>query len=192
MGCGKTTHLLQTAYNYESKGLNVCVIKPRIDTKNDSKLLSRIGIERKTDFTFSKEDSLSVLMLGASIYDLHCILIDEAQFMTPKQVDEILRFSNAYKVPVIAYGLRLNAFMTDEGFEGATRLLQVADKIEEIELVCCCGKKATRNCRFSKDDVLQISGDPILIDDGKSEFFYKSLCSECYLVEYHAALQKKK
>ena len=82
-------------------------------------------------------------------------------------------------IPVIAYGLRLNSSLTSKGFEGSTRLLQIAHRIEEIKTICDCGRKATLNCRFLNGELV-VGGPAILIDDGKSEIVYKSLCHHCY------------
>ena len=178
MGCGKTMQLLQTAFNYEERGMKVCVIKPKTDTKNGTKLLTRIGPERETDLCFRPEvnlyDVISQAFPGAS-----CILVDEAQFLTAKQVDELMEITVKLDIPVMAYGLRLNFRQDDRGFEGATRLLQIAQDIEELKTICECGRKATVNTRFL-DDKLVTDGPDILIDDGSSKIEYKALCESCY------------
>ncbi len=178
MGCGKTMQLLQVAFNYEERGQKVCVIKPSVDTKNDTKLLTRIGPERETDFTFSSRDDL-FKKISAKYSDVACILVDESQFATAKQIDQLMRVVVELDIPVIAYGLRLNFLLTDKGFSGSTRLLQIAHKIEELKTICDCGRKATLNCRFF-DGRLMTDGPAILIDDGHSEIIYKSLCMHCY------------
>ena len=122
MGCGKTMQLLQVAFNYEERGQKVCVIKPAIDTKNDKKLLTRIGPERQTDFTFTPKDNLYT-KIAKDYKDVDCVLVDEAQFMTPAQADQLAKIAYKLNIPVIAYGLRLNFRQQDGGFEGATRLL---------------------------------------------------------------------
>lgn len=178
MGCGKTMQLLQVAFNYEERGHQVCVMKPATDTKNGDKLLTRIGPERKTDYCFQRADNLYKLV-GEKFRDVACILIDEAQFLTPEQVDQLVLLTIRKNIPVMAYGLRLNFRQTDGGFEGATRLLQTAHEIEEIKTICECGKKATRNTRFL-DDELVVDGPDILIDDGKTKIEYRALCAACY------------
>ena len=178
MGCGKTMQLLQTAFNYEERGHKVCVIKPNTDTKNGDKLLTRIGPERETDFCFSKHTNL-FKKISKDYTDVHCVLVDEAQFLTPKQADELMMIVVKLDIPVIAYGLRLNFQLTNKGFEGATRLLQIAHNIEELKTICDCGKKATLNIRFLNGKIVT-DGPDILIDDGKSEIKYKALCPKCY------------
>ena len=132
MGCGKTMQLLQVAFNYEERGHKVCVIKPKTDTKNGSKLLTRIGPERETDFCFDKKTNIFE-KIAKKYLKVSCILIDEAQFLTKKQVDELLKITTDLNIPVMAYGLRLNFRQEDGGFEGATRLLQIAHDIEELK-----------------------------------------------------------
>ena len=178
MGCGKTMQLLQVAFNYEERGQSVCVIKPATDTKNGDKLLTRIGPERKTDFCFKKEDDLFSL-ISEKYRDVDCVLVDEAQFLTKEQVDQLLMVTIKLNIPVMAYGLRLNFRMEDGGFEGATRLLQVAHDIEEIKTICECGHKATLNCRFLNDELVTIGPD-VLIDDGESKIEYRALCPACF------------
>ncbi|MBO7720179.1 thymidine kinase [Candidatus Saccharibacteria bacterium] len=178
MGCGKTMQLLQVAFNYEERGQKVCVIKPATDTKNGDKLLTRIGPERVTDFCFSRDDDLYALV-SKKYKNVDCILVDEAQFLTKEQVDQLLKITIKLKIPVMAYGLRLNFRMEDGGFDGATRLLQVAHDIEEIKTICECGHKATLNCRFLNGKMV-VDGPDILIDDGKSKIEYRALCPACF------------
>ena len=177
MGCGKTMQLLQTAFNYEERGMKVCVIKPKTDTKNGSKLLTRIGPERETDLCFSREVNLYDV-ISQAFPGVNCILVDEAQFLTPKQVDELMDVTVRLNIPVIAYGLRLNFRQDDKGFEGSTRLLQIAQEIEELKTICECGKKATVNTRLL-DGKIVTSGPDILIDDGSTKIEYRAMCQTC-------------
>ncbi len=179
MGCGKTMQLLQVAFNYEERGHKVCVIKPAIDTKAGAKILTRIGPSRQTDFTFTKRDNL-FNKIKKSFADVACVLVDEAQFLTPKQADQLSEITIRLGIPVIAYGLRLNFRQQDGGFEGATRLLQIAQEIEEIKTICECGRKATRQARFL-DGKLVVTGPDILIDDGTTDIEYRALCPDCFL-----------
>lgn len=178
MGCGKTMQLLQVAFNYEERGHKVCVIKPATDTKNGTKLLTRIGPERETDFCFSRETDL-FKKISQEYSDVHCLLIDEAQFLTPIQADQLMLITVKLGIPVMAYGLRLNFRREDGGFEGATRLLQIAHDIEEIKTICECGKKATHNARFL-DGKLVADGPDVLIDDGTIDVEYRAICPSCY------------
>lgn len=189
MGCGKTMQLLQVAFNYEERGHQVCVMKPKTDTKNGEKLLTRIGPERVTDFCFGKEDNLfSYLKKHIKDKKISCVLVDEAQFLTSKQVDQLMKVTTDLEVPVMAYGLRLNFRLTDGGFEGATRLLQMAHDIDEIKTICECGRKATLNARFLNGEFMA-DGPDVLIDDGTSEVEYRAICPKCYS-EYAAGKKK--
>ena len=178
MGCGKTMQLLQVAFNYEERGHKVCVIKPATDTKNGLKLLTRIGPERETDFCFNSSDDIFD-RIRDNYSDVACVLVDEAQFLSAKQVDQLMKVAVELDIPVIAYGLRLNFRRSGDGFEGATRLLQIAQEIEELKTICECGRKATLNARFV-DGKLITDGPDILIDDGKTEVRYQALCEKCY------------
>ena len=169
--------LLQVAFNYEERGHKVCVIKPATDTKNGTKLLTRIGPERETDFCFSRDTDL-FKEISARYADVHCVLVDESQFLTPAQADQLMQVTIMLDIPVMAYGLRLNFRREDGGFEGATRLLQIAHDIEEIKTICECGHKATYNARFL-DGRLVATGPDVLID-GTSEIEYRALCPACY------------
>ena len=177
MGCGKTMQLLQVAFNYEERGLKVCVIKPATDTKNGNKLLTRIGPERETNFCFSRKDDL-FKKIEKEYKDVACVLVDESQFLTPKQADQLMQVVVKLNIPVVCYGLRLNFRQQDGGFEGATRLLQIAHKNEELKTICSCGRKATMNSRWL-DDKLVVDGPDILID-GTSKIEYRAMCPKCF------------
>lgn len=178
MGCGKTMQLLQVAFNYEERGHKVCVTKPSTDTKHGTKLYTRIGPERETNFCFDRSTDLYD-RISKDYSDVQCVLVDESQFLTPAQADQLMLVTIKLNIPVMAYGLRLNFRRTDGGFEGATRLLQIAHDVEEIKTICECGHKATLNARFL-DDKLVADGPDILIDDGKTKIEYRALCPACY------------
>lgn len=178
MGCGKTMQLLQVAFNYEERGHKVAVIKPKTDTKNGSKLLTRIGPERETDFTFSKDDDI-YSKIAKKYKGVSCILVDESQFLTKQQADQLLKITTDLDIPVMAYGLRLNFRLEDGGFEGATRLLQLAHDIDEIKTICECGRKATINARFV-DEKFASDGPDVLIDGSHKSVEYRALCPKCY------------
>ena len=176
MNAGKTTFLLQTAYNYEERGQKVLIIKPAIDIKGEDKIVSRIGLERKVDILVNETDSI---LKKAEPYldDVNCILVDEAQFLKRDQVDELFFITKNLEIPVITFGLRTD-FQTN-GFEGAIRLLELSDSLEEMPTICRCGKKARFSGRMV-DGVLQTSGRSILIDTEK-EVKYEALCGKCYI-----------
>lgn len=175
MNSGKTTTIIQTAYNYESLGMKVLVIKSSIDTKGDNYLVSRIGLKRKIDFFINDGDNIYNIIKD-KYKDISCLLIDEAQFLEEAQVDQLLMIAAKLNIAVICYGLRCDFQM--KGFRGSPRLLSIADKIEEIKTICECGHKATINVRKINDKYI-FDGDQIAID-GEDSVSYESMCPSCY------------
>lgn len=174
MNCGKTALLLQAAYNYESRNMKVLVLKPSVDTKGGDSIVSRIGLERKVDHLIEPTENIYNYL--KNIKNISCIFIDEAQFLKRKQVDDLLRIVIDKEIPVICYGLRTD-FNTN-GFEGSTRLLEIAHSIEEMKTICECGAKATFNVRMVSGKFV-FDGDQVAID-GEQEVTYESLCPKCY------------
>ena len=162
MNCGKTALLLQTVHNYESRNMNVLVLKPKVDTKGDKKVVSRIGLEREVDHLISKNEDLYSYL--KDITGVSCIFVDEAQFLKKEQIDDLMRIVVDNEIPVICYGLRTD-FNTN-GFEGSTRLLQLAHSIEEMKTICDCGAKATLNARMV-DGEFVFDGEQVAIDGEK-------------------------
>lgn len=174
MNCGKTTNLLQVAHNYEERGMRVLLLKPSVDTKANTKVSSRIGIEREVDHLVLPDENLKGYL--SLIKDkTECIIVDEAQFLTEKQVDELFVFSKLTSIPVICYGLR--ADFRSELFPGSKRLFELADNIEELYTICRCGKKARFNARIVNGE-FTLEGSQVAID---GEVNYESLCGKCYL-----------
>lgn len=176
MNAGKTTIMLQTAYNYEERNQKVLIIKPSVDTKGGNKVVSRIGLSRDVDYLISPEDSI-IKKLEDCLNWVNCILVDEAQFLTKSQVDELYYITKLYNIPVIAFGLRTD-FRTN-GFEGSIRLLELADALEEMPTICRCGKKARFNARKVNGEFTS-NGDSVVID-GTQNVEYESLCGACYI-----------
>ena len=174
MNSGKTAALLQVAHNYEEKGMKVVVIKSTIDTKGDNKVTSRLGIEREVDVMLAPNEGIMEHMVNKRP---DAIIVDEAQFLSVDQVDELYAITKTYGVPVLAYGLRCDFQM--KGFPGASRLLELADDIEELKTICHCGKKATQNIRLI-DGEPTFEGSQVAID-GTANITYDSVCGECYL-----------
>lgn len=175
MGSGKTASLLQVAHNYEQKNMNVILIKPAIDTKAEDKVSSRIGIERYVDILLNSTDK--VIDEIGSFPKPDAIIIDEAQFLTTTQVDELYLLTKFYDVPILCYGLRCDFKM--QPFEGSSRLLQIADDIEELKTVCRCGAKATQNLRLINDEPV-FEGEQVEIDN-HTKIEYEGVCGKCYL-----------
>ena len=174
MSSGKTAALLQVAHNYEHQGMTVVVIKPSIDTKAEEKISSRLGIERVVDVLLAPADKLMDRMKPIKP---HAIIVDEAQFLTPEQVDELYIITKTYDIPVLCYGLRCDFQMN--GFPGSTRLILIADDIEELKTICKCGSKATQNLRLVNNKPI-FEGEQVVIDD-HTQVEYEGVCGKCYL-----------
>ena len=178
MNSGKTTHLMQVAYNYEERGMNVLILKPEIDKKGGEYINSRLGVERKVDIIVSKDLNIYQNIQKVSKDNkISCILVDEVQFFTSKQIDELFEVAVLLDIPVICYGLRTDFKM--EGFEGSTRLLLIAHSIEEMKTICKCGNKALLNARKVNNNFV-FSGEQVAIDC-IDNVEYESLCGRCYL-----------
>ncbi len=175
MNSGKSTALMQVAYNYEERDQKVVVIKSVVDTKGDNMLVSRIGLRREVDILLSPEDTLDSHNLDYS--KIACLLVDEAQFLTPKQVTELWIISKIYDTPVVCYGLRTD-FQTNS-FPGSKRLMELADEIEELITICRCGRRARFNGRKINDEFVS-DGEQVVIDE-TNNVTYESLCGKCYL-----------
>jgi len=175
MNCGKSTLLIQNSYNYEERGMKTVLIKPKIDTKGDDCLVSRTGLKKKVDELVKPNDDIYQL-IKKKYSKYHCVLVDEAQFLKKEQVDQLMKVVVTLNIPVICYGLRVD-FLTN-GFEGSTRLLQIAHSIEEMKTICKCGKKAMFVIR-KENGIPTFEGDQVAID-GKDNITYESVCPQCY------------
>jgi thymidine kinase len=202
MNSGKSTALLQAAYNYEERGQAVLLAKPAIDTKGADQIASRLGVTRTVDFLIAADDDAGplfrshrervrraegdALIPDEQPQDIACLLIDEAQFLTPAQVDQVFRIAVEEGVPVMAYGIRTD-FRT-QAFPGSRRLLEIAHSLEELKTICRCGRKALFNGRKVAGRFV-FDGDQVAIDAEsapvRDEHFvtYESLCGVCYLSE---------
>lgn len=186
MNSGKSTALLQVAHNYEERSQQVLIAKPAIDTKGDSTIVSRLGVDRRVDFLITPEANLRELAIEYSnnaliipgLKNLSCLLIDEAQFLTRDQVDQAFELAVLDSVPVLAYGIRTD-FLTI-GFPGSLRLMELAHSLEELKTICRCGRKAMFNARKFDGDFI-FHGNQVAIDG--VEVTYESLCGVCYLNE---------
>ena len=186
MNSGKSTALLQAAFNYEERGQHVLLAKPEIDTKGADQISSRLGVERQVDFLIAADADLRALVAQhAARYDgrVACLLIDEAQFLTPAQIDDLLRIVVDDGIPALAYGIRTD-FQT-RAFPGSARLLELAHSLEELKTICRCGRKALFNARLVGGRFV-FDGDQVAIDG--AHVTYESLCGACYLQESGGAL----
>lgn len=187
MNSGKSTALMQTAHNYEECGMRVLVAKPGIDTKGGATVVSRLGVSRSIDLLIAPDtDLLAAVREDCRLHGpLGCVLVDEGQFLKAVQVDQLMAVTVELSIPVIVWGLRTD--FTTRGFEGSTRLLELAHSIEEMKTICRCGRKALFNARKVGGRFV-FEGDQIVID-GSAATEYVPLCASCYSAE-RAAAQK--
>ena len=182
MESGKSALLLIEAYNFEKRGIGFLCMKPSIDNREDTeKICSRIGIEKEC---FSIQYNYDIYSIIKEIVQkkrgkqLQWILVDESQFLTSEQVEQLRAIVDDFDINVLCYGLRTD-FQTHL-FEGSKRLFELADDIDEMKISCSCGRKAIFNARFNEYGELITSGEQILIG---GEDKYKPMCSKCYRKE---------
>lgn len=175
MNSGKSTILMQVAHNYEERGMKVAVLKPGVDTKAETRIQSRIGLEREVDHLIQKDENIYELFKNQEEKP-NAIIIDEAQFLETKQVDELMEIVVKLNIPVICYGLRTD-FKT-QGFPGSTRLLEIAHTLEEMKTICRCGAKAMFNLRMVNGKPI-FEGEQVAIDGGDI-VTYEAVCPKCY------------
>ena len=176
MGSSKTAQALITKYNYEENGLNVWLIKPSADTRDGVHILrSRIGLESKVDIIPPQADVYEIF--EAEQKD-HCnvIIVDECQFLTPEQIDQLRNIVNDYDIPAMCFGLRTD-FLTHL-FPGSRRLMEIADTIQEIKTICDCGNKATVNARIDGEGYIITQGEQVFLGGNDS---YIAMCHRCWI-----------
>ena len=175
MGSSKTAQALITKYNYEENDLNVWLIKPGTDTRDGAKILrSRIGLESPADVIAPGTD---IYLLFQDTQEGKCdvIIVDECQFLTGEQIDQLRELVDRENLPVLCFGLRTD-FRT-RLFPGSLRLFELADSITEIKTICDCGRKATTNARISPDGYVITEGDQVFLGGNDS---YIAMCHKCY------------
>ena len=174
MNAGKSTALLQVAHNYEEHGRKVALFTAELDHRYGVGFVtSRLGPQRRS-LTFDPSSDFAQHLRDAP-GELSCILIDEAQFLTPDQVRQLHRIAHVDGVPVICYGIRSD--FLGEPFAGAAYLLTLADSIEEIKTICACGRKATMNVRVDESGGRITQGTQIAIE---GETRYIQTCGRCF------------
>lgn len=160
MNASKSAQLLMVAHNYEERGHQVLIVKPAIDTRDGAYVQSRaLEVKREVDLVITPDDNGKIYnAVDTDRYGV--VLVDEAQFLTKEQVDELGDIVDELDIPVMAYGLRTDAF--SNLFEGSKRLYEIADKFQELKTICpCCGKKAIMNMRMSEDNKPIFSGSQV-------------------------------
>ncbi|MES2114813.1 MAG: thymidine kinase [Pseudomonadota bacterium] len=173
MNAGKSTAMLQVAHNYEEQGQAVKLYTAAIDDRYGvGRVTSRLGPQREVDVFNGDTDFL------AEIPKVACLLIDESQFLTPRQAQQLHQLAQTRGVPVICYGLRTD--FRGEPFPGSAYLLALADDIEELKNICTCGKKATMNIRVDQHGKRIKDGEQISIGGNES---YRQACGRCFYSE---------
>ena len=182
MNAGKSTALLQASYNYRERGMNTLVLAPTLDDRYGTGLVtSRIGLQSKAVSILPDEDLFARVSSLIVKKPLHCVLIDEAQFLSKKQVLQLGRISDHLDIPVLAYGLRTD--FQGEPFEGSKYLLAIADNLKEIKAICHCGSKATMVIRQDPDGNVITSGKSVEIGGNDR---YVSMCRKHFYEAFGA------
>ena len=175
MNAGKSTALLQAAYNYEERGMRVVLFTAAHDDRSGDAIIgSRLGLQRRAA-TFGPD---TVFERAALPPDVRCVLIDEAQFLTPRQVRELHRLAHREDVPVLCYGLRGD--FRGEGLPGSITLLTLADELEEMKTICACGRKASMNMRLDEHGRRVREGEQVVIGGNER---YRAVCPSCFYAE---------
>ena len=173
MGSSKTAQALITKFNYEERGMNVWLLKPSIDCRDGETLLrSRIGLEASADVV-CPEDDICALYAERGPHDV--VIVDECQFLTPEQIEQLRRLVDEESLPVLCFGLRTD-FLTHL-FPGSRRLFELADSITEIKTICECGSKATVNARIDGEGHVVTEGAQVFLGGNDS---YVAMCHACW------------
>ena len=180
MNAGKSTALLQSSYNYKERGMNTLVLAPEFDDRfGVGKVTSRIGIETEATTFKPADDLFAAIEQRVQQEPLHCVLIDEAQFLTKEQVFQLGDVTDKLNIPVLAYGLRTD--FQGEPFEGSKYLLAWSDNLKELKAICNCGTKATMVVRFDESGAAVTEGSQIEIGGNDR---YVSMCRKHFKEKY--------
>jgi len=181
MNAGKSTALLQSSYNYKERGMNTLVMAPKLDDRYGAgKVTSRIGLESEAIMFEPEQDLLDIVKSRLEESPLHCVLIDEAQFLTKEQVFQLGDVSDELNIPVLAYGLRTD--FQGEPFEGSKYLLAWSDTLKELKAICHCGSKATMVVRMDERGEAIREGSQIEIGGNDR---YVSMCRKHFKENFH-------
>ncbi len=174
MNAGKSTNLLQASHNYTERGMKTEIFTSSLDNRYGyGEVTSRLGIKAKATL-YDKDFNFFQFMQDKQ--DTACVLVDESQFLTQKQVEQLASVVDTFNIPVLAYGLRTD--FQGNLFEGSMRLLAIADSIKELKTMCFCGSKAVMNARIDKDGTVLRSGEQIEIGGNES---YVPLCRKHFI-----------
>lgn len=175
MGSSKSAQALITKFNYEERGMRVWLLKPAADTRDGTdKVVSRIGLSQPADAVAADTDLYRLFRdREREFYDV--IIVDEAQFLAPAQIEQLRDVVDGYNVPVFCFGLRTD-FRT-RLFPGSARLFELADSVTELKTVCTCGGKATVNARLDAAGNIVTEGAQLLLGGNES---YRPMCYKCW------------
>ena len=174
MNAGKSTSLLQIAYNYEEQGQRVELFTAAIDNRSGTgRIASRLGLQRSAKVFDAGTDFWALIANDAA--NMGCVLIDEAQFLSPTQVRQLHRLANLQNVPIICFGIRSD--FQGNAFPGAAELLTLAEDIEEVKTICACGRKATMNIRLDDFGQRVLEGEQVEIGGNNR---YRQVCARCF------------
>ncbi len=181
MNAGKSTALLQSSYNYRERGMNTLILAPNFDDRYGvGRVTSRIGLEAAAT-TFAPADDIFEMVTACCAEDpLHCVLIDEAQFLSKKQVFQLGRVTDELDIPVLAYGIRTD--FQGEPFEGSKYLLAWSDNLKELKAICHCGSKATMVIRLDENGNAVTQGSQIEIGGNDR---YVSMCRKHFTENFY-------
>ncbi|MBQ7871342.1 MAG: thymidine kinase [Oscillospiraceae bacterium] len=174
MGSSKTAQALITKYNYEENGMKVWLVKPSADDRDGAVILrSRVGLEAPAEVIAPEVD---IYALFKTLKDVDVIIVDECQFMTGPQIDQLREIVDEANIPVLCFGLRTD--FQSKLFPGSLRLFEVADTITEIKAICDCGAKATTNARIDSEGYVVTEGAQLLLGGNDS---YIAMCHKCWM-----------
>ncbi len=174
MNAGKSTNLLQASHNYTERGMKTEIFTSSLDNRYGyGEVTSRLGIKAKATLY---DNDFNFFEFMQDKKDTACVLVDESQFLTKEQVEQLARVVDKFNIPVLAYGLRTD--FQGNLFEGSMRLLAIADSIKELKTMCFCGSKAIMNARIDKDGIVLRSGEQIEIGGNES---YVPLCRRHFI-----------
>lgn len=175
MGCSKTAQALITKFNYEERGMKVLLLKPAIDNRDGASIVkSRIGLTGDALAVSSEEDIFA--LYSEKYSDANVVIVDECQFLTPEQVDQLGQIVIDFDIPVLCFGLATD-FLTHL-FPGSRRLFEIAESIKEIKSICKCGAKATVNARLDDNGNVVFSGEQVCLGGNER---YVAMCRKCWL-----------
>ena len=182
MGSTKTLNLLTTAYNFEERNINFICLRPSVDNRDGADIIkSRVGIERKCEVVkpdtnvFELIRNKNYTLLEDKFVEIEWVLVDEAQFFTEKQIDQLAKAVDILDINIMCYGLRTD--FQSHLFPGSRRLFELADNIEEVKASCSCGRKTSINARIDADGNVITTGEQVLIGGNDK---YIAMCRKCW------------